>query len=111
LRHTAVSLDAVVRFMPRRRVQPFVSLGGGMLALDVAGDAPAPLLNSSTRTLSGLVEASAGIWLQPLRGIGLALEGQLMNAWSKTIVRITNEEAAEVAAPLLLMSAGLMVEF
>ena len=110
-RHTAVSLDAVMRFMPRRRVQPFVSLGGGMLALDVAGDAPDPLLNSSTRTLSGLIEASAGIWLQPLRGIGLALEGQLMNAWSKTVVRITNQEAAEVAAPLLLVSAGLMVEF
>jgi hypothetical protein len=111
LRHTAVSLDVVVRFLPRRRVQPFVSLGGGMLALDVAGDAPDPFLNSSTRTLSGLVEASGGIWLQPIRGIGLVLEGQLMNAWSKTVVRISNQEAAEVAAPLLLVSAGLMVEF
>lgn len=111
LRHTAAALDAVVRFMPRRRVQPFVSLGGGILALDVAGDAPAPYLNSSKRTLSGLLNASGGLWLQPVTGIGLSLEGQLMDAWSKTVVRIKGENAAEVAAPLLLMSAGLMAEF
>jgi hypothetical protein len=111
LRHTAVALDAVVRFMPRRRVQPFVSLGGGLLALDVAGEAPEPYRNDSERTLSGLLNASGGLWLQPVSGFGLALEGQLMDAWSKTIVRIAGKDAAEVAAPLLLVSAGLMVEF
>ncbi len=111
LRHTAVGLDAVVRFLPRRRVQPFVSLGGGVLALDVAGDAPDPYRNSSKRTLSGLVNASGGLWLQPLAGVGLSVEGQLMDAWSKTIVRIAGQDAAEVAAPLLLVSAGLMAEF
>jgi hypothetical protein len=111
LRHTAVTLDGVVRFMPRRRVQPFVSLGGGLLALDVAGDAPEPYRNDSGRTLSGLVNASGGLWLQPVAGFGLAIEGQLMDAWSKTIVRIAGEDAAEVAAPLLLVSAGLMAEF
>ncbi len=111
LRHTAVGLDAVVRFMPRRRVQPFVSLGGGLLALDVAGDAPDPYRNSAKRTLSGLVTASGGLWLQPLTGVGLSLESQLMDAWSKTVVRIAGEDAAEVAAPLLLVSAGLMAEF
>jgi hypothetical protein len=35
----------------------------------------------------------------------------LMDAWAKTVVRITGEDAAEVAAPLLLLSGGLMVEF
>jgi hypothetical protein len=34
-----------------------------------------------------------------------------MDAWSKTIVRISGEDAAEVAAPLLLLSGGLMAEF
>jgi hypothetical protein len=111
VRHTAVSLDAVMRFLPKRRVQPFVSLGGGALVLDVAGDAPDPFRNSSARTFSGLVTASGGLWLQPIRGLGLVLEGQLMDAWAKTVVRITGEDAAEVAAPLLLLSGGLMVEF
>jgi hypothetical protein len=111
LRHTAAELDLVMRFVPQRRIQPFVSLGVGLLALDVAGDAPDPYRNDSARTLSGLVNASGGVWLQPIRGFGLALEGQLMDAWSKTVVRIANEDAAEVAAPLLLLSAGLMVEF
>jgi len=111
LRHTAVGFDVVMRFLPHRRIQPFVSLGGGLLALDVAGDAPEPYRNDSARTLSGLVNASGGIWLQPVRGFGLVLEGQLMDAWSKTVVRIADEDAAEVAAPLLLLSAGLMVEF
>jgi hypothetical protein len=111
LRHTAVELDAVVRFLPKRRAQPFVSLGGGFLAVDVAGTAPEPYRNTSERTLSGLVSASGGLWLQPVKGFGLALEGQLIDAWSKTVVRIAGEDAAEVAAPLLLISAGLMVEF
>lgn len=111
IRHTAVSVDAVMRFLPKRRVQPFVSLGGGALVLDVAGDAPDPFRNSSARTISGMVSASGGLWLQPLRGIGLVLEGQLLDAWSKTVVRIVGEDAAEVAAPLLLLSAGLMAEF
>jgi hypothetical protein len=111
LRHTAVGLDAVVRFLPRRRFQPFVSLGGGFLAVDVAGTAPEPYRNTSKRTVSGLVSASGGLWLQPVKGFGLALEGQLLDAWSKTVVRIAGQDAAEVAAPLLLLSAGLMVEF
>jgi hypothetical protein len=111
LRHTAATLDAVVRFLPRRRVQPFVSLGGGLLALDVAGDARDPYRNESARTLSGLLNASGGIWLQPVSGVGLALEGQLLDAWSKTVVRIAGRDAAEVAAPLLLLSGGLMAEF
>ncbi len=111
LRHTAVELDGVVRFLPKRRLQPFVSLGGGFLAVDVAGTAPEPYRNTSERTLSGLVSASGGLWLQPVNGFGLALEGQLLDAWSKTIVRIAGEDAAEVAAPILLLSAGLMVEF
>lgn len=111
LRHTAVELDAVVRFLPQHRVQPFVALGGGFLAVDVTGTAPEPFRNTSERTLSGLVSAGGGLWLQPVRGIGLALEGQLLDAWSKTVVRVAGEDAAEVAAPLLLLSAGLMVEF
>jgi hypothetical protein len=110
LRHTIVGLDVVARFLPNQRAQPFVSLGAGLLALDVAGDAPDPYRNASSRTLSGLVNASGGLWLQPLPGFGLVLEGQLIDAWSKTVVRIAGEDAAEVAAPLLLVSAGLMVE-
>lgn len=111
LRHTALGLDAVMRFLPKAQVQPWLSLGGGALVLDVAGTAPEPYRNESARTVSGMVSASAGVWLQPVRGFGLALEAQLMNAWSKTVVRIAGEDAAEVAAPLLLLSGGAMVEF
>jgi hypothetical protein len=100
-----------MRFLPKRSVQPFVSLGGGMLALDVAGEAPEPYRNDSARTLSGLVTASGGVWLKPTSSVGLVLEAQLMSAWSKTVVRIAGEDAAEVAAPLLLLSGGLMAEF
>jgi hypothetical protein len=111
VRHTAANLDAVMRFLPKMAVQPWLSLGAGFLALDVAGVAPDPYRNHATRTLSGLVAASAGLWLRPLPNFGLALEGQLMNAWSKTVVRIAGEDAGEVAAPLLLLSSGAMVEF
>jgi hypothetical protein len=111
LRHTAVALDVVMRFLPQRRLQPFVSLGAGFLALDVAGAAPDPYRNASARTFSGLVNASGGVWLKPLSNLGLVLEAQLLQAWSKTVVRIAGEDAAEVAAPLLVLSGGLMAEF
>jgi hypothetical protein len=111
LRHTAVGLDAVMRFLPQSRLQPWLSLGGGALALDVAGTAPEPYRNAAERTVSGLVSAGAGLWLQPVSGVGIALEAQLMNAWSKTVVRIAGEDAAEVAAPLMLLSCGAMAEF
>jgi hypothetical protein len=111
VRHTAIGFDAIVRFFPRQRVQPFVSLGTGVLVLDVVGAAPDPYRNSSFRTLSGLINAGGGLWLEPLAGFGVVLEGQLMNASSKTVVRIAGEDAAEVAAPLLLLSGGLMAEF
>lgn len=111
LRHTIVGLDAVARFLPHLRVQPFVSLGVGLLVLDVVGDAPEPYRNESSRTRTGLLSTSAGLWLRPLPGFGVTLEGQLMGAWSKTLVRIASEDAGQVAAPLLLLSGGLMLEF
>jgi hypothetical protein len=111
LRHTIFGLDAVARFFPKGPVQPFVALGAGLLVLDVVGDAPEPYRNSASRTRSGLVNAGGGVWLQPLPGFGVTLEGQVLGAWSKTVVRIVSEDAGEVAAPLLLLSGGLMVQF
>jgi hypothetical protein len=111
VRHSAATLDMVMRFLPRRGVQPFVSLGGGVLALDVAGEASPPYSNEAARTVSGLVATSCGVWLKPMRSFGLVLEAQLLSAWSKTVVRIAGEEASDVAAPLALGSAGLMLEF
>jgi hypothetical protein len=111
LRHTLVGLDTVARFLPRGRVQPFVSLGAGLLLLDISGDAPDPYLNSSSRTRSAVLDAGGGVWLQPLPGFGFTLEGQVLGALSKTVVRIVNEDAAEVGAPLLLLSGGLMLVF
>lgn len=111
LRYTIVGLDAVARFWPRGQVQPFVALGAGLMVLDVVGDAPEPYRNTLSRTRTGLVNASAGLWLQPLAGFGMTLEGQVLGAWSKTVVRIVSEDATEVAAPLLLLSGGLMMQF
>ena len=34
-----------------------------------------------------------------------------MTAWSKTVVRIHEEEAAEAGAPMLLLSAGMIAVF
>lgn len=111
LRHTIVGLDAVARFWPKGRVQPFVALGAGLLVLDIMGDAPEPYRNSTLRTRSGLVDASAGVWLQPLENFGVSFEGQVLGPWSKTVVRIVSEDAGEVTAPLLLLSGGLMMQF
>jgi len=111
VRHSIIGFDAVARFLPRGVAQPFLSFGSGLLILDVMGDATDPARNASDHVTSGLVSIGGGLWLEPFEGFGIVLEGQLMSAWSKTVLRIAAENAAEIGAPLLLLSSGLVAEF
>jgi hypothetical protein len=105
------SLDLVVRFVPTSVVQPLLSLGSGAYAVDVQGDAPREYGRHGERTWSGISSVGAGIWAEPFSGVACVAEGQLMAAWSKTIVRLREEEVAEAGAPMLLLSAGVMAVF
>jgi len=105
------SLDLVVRFVPTSAVQPLLSLGSGAYAVDIQGDAPRQYPRHGERTWSGMTSVGAGLWAEPFSGIACVVEGQLMAAWSKTIVRIQNDEVAEAGAPMVLLSAGVMAVF
>jgi hypothetical protein len=105
------NLDVVARFVPTSPVQPLLSLGGGAYAVDVQGEAPQEYSRHGERTWSGMMSAGAGLWVGPLSGLACVLEGQVMSAWSKTVVRIHEDEAAEAGAPMLLLSGGVMAVF
>ena len=53
----------------------------------------------------------AGLWLEPFPGASCSLEGNLMAAWSKTVVRVNEEDIAEVGAPMGLLSLTLGAVF
>jgi hypothetical protein len=105
------TLDAVVKLWPQAIFQPMFTFGGGVYTVDVDGEANAPYVNHAERTWSGLANAGLGLWIEPATGIACVLEAQLLTAWSKTIVRLGDQEAAELGVPMGFFSAGLLGVF
>lgn len=105
------NLDVVVRFAPTLPVQPMLSLGSGAYVVDVQGEAPVEYSRTGRRTWSGMTSVGTGLWLSPFEGVACVFEGQLMAAWSKTVVRLHREEVAQAGAPMVLLSAGAMAVF
>jgi hypothetical protein len=92
-------------------VQPQLSLGNGFYTIEVTGNAVAPYTENQKRTWSGLTKVGAGLWLEPFPGGACTLEAELMAAWSKTVVRMNEEEVAEAGAPMGLLSLSLGAVF
>jgi hypothetical protein len=105
------TVDAVIRFLPSLVVQPLLSVGNGFYTVAVDGRAVAPYEPHETRTWSGLTAVGAGLWLEPFPGASLSLEANLMAAWSKTVVRVNDNDVAEAGAPMGLLSLSLGAVF
>lgn len=104
-------LEAVVRFAPRSRVQPFLAVGGGAYRVVVEGEAPAPFENHRSRTWSALNSVGAGLRFEPFSGATLVLDATLMDVWSKTIVRFGPENVVQIGVPVALFGATAGVVF
>ncbi len=105
------TVDAVIRFLPSLVVQPLLSVGNGFYTVAVDGDAVAPYEPHQSRTWSGLTSVGAGLWLEPFHGASCSLEANLMAAWSKTVVRVNEQDIAEAGAPMGLLSLSLGAVF
>lgn len=100
------TLDILVRFAPGSAVQPFLSLGGGVYALDVKGDAAAPYLNHTRRTWSGQNTVGAGLSLSPIKAVTLVLDAALMDAWSETVLQFGSQDVIHQGAPIALFGVA-----
>jgi hypothetical protein len=105
------TVDAVFRFLPNLVVQPLLSVGNGFYTVAIDGRATNPYEPHAARTWSGLTTVGAGLWVEPFPGASCSLEGNLMAAWSKTVVRVNEREVAEAGAPMGLLSVNLGAVF
>lgn len=92
------------RFAPRASVQPMLTVSSGVYRAEWSGQADAPRVGNEGRTWSGVSGGGAGVWIQPTGGFALSVQGEVLSAWSKTVVRFQGEEAASAGSPMLLVS-------
>ncbi|HVY38280.1 MAG TPA: hypothetical protein VHM31_10095 [Polyangia bacterium] len=104
-------LEIVREFRARARVRPFVSAGAGALRARVVGTGVGPYVGRAATSWSGLVTAGGGMSVRLLPHVALAVDAQIMVACPYTAVRLPSVEAANVAWPALLLSAGLRAGF
>jgi hypothetical protein len=111
MRQTLATFAVTARIAPTSRVQPLLTVNSGAYRMAWAGRAEAPLTANAGRTWSGVSGAGAGVWLQPTGGFALTLQGEVLSAWSKTVVRFEREPAASAGSPMALVSASLVGVF
>jgi len=105
LRQGLATFSVAARFAPTSAVQPLIFGSTGAYRAAWAGSAEAPRIANSGRTWSGISGGGAGVWLQPTGGFALSLQGEVLSAWSKTVVRFEGESAASAGSPMVLVSA------
>jgi hypothetical protein len=106
VKQTLGTLSIAARFLPEQVVQPFVSVSSGIYGVRVDGLA-ANGVSRAGDTWSAVSGGGAGLLLQPTEGIAFVLSGELLAAWSRTIVNIAEQRVASVGAPVLLLTAGV----
>jgi hypothetical protein len=100
------TIDVAVRFDRGALLQPVLVASAGAYTVNVEGHPTGTDIGHEERTWSVYTSGGAGVWLQPTAGFALELEGQLGRAWKKTVVRMNGIEAADVGAPLVVLSAS-----
>jgi hypothetical protein len=100
--------QGLVRVAPLSRVELALSLGGGVYSVGVEGDADAPDTAREERTWSPAASVGLGAWIETSDSLIVALEGQGVSAWSKTVVRIKGEDVASFGFPAGIFSASLI---
>lgn len=101
--------EAVVRFRRGRRLEPVVSLGGGILYLSAEGHETAPYIGGSAYRISAAADAGVGLRM-PLRPrrIELGVEFHALVAEPYPVVRFFQSEIARAGRPSLLASVTLL---
>jgi hypothetical protein len=111
LRQGVGTLTIAARFVPTFFVQPMVTASTGAYRVAWAGSATAPRVADAGRTWSGVSGGGAGLWIQPTGGFAATLQGEVLAAWSRTVLRFGGEPVASAGSPMLLVSAAAVGVF
>ena len=111
MRQTVASVDLAYTFLaPHARVRPLLSLGGGVFALQVAGDANPGFTSQRGQSASGLVSASAGIEVRIASGIRMLADTTVIALLPPQTVSALGEPLARLGRPAFLPSIGLVAD-
>lgn len=111
MRQSLATFGVTARFAPTSAVQPMLSVSSGAYRMAWAGSAEPPFTANDGHTWSGVSGAGAGVWLEPTGGFALTLQGEVLAAWARTVVRLEGERAASAGSPMALVSATLVGVF
>lgn len=106
VKQTLGSLSVMARLAKDQVLQPFLSVSSGIYGVRVDGLA-ASGQSRAADTWSAVSGGGGGLMVQPVDGIALVLSGELLAAWSRTIVNIAERRIASAGDPLLFLTAGV----
>lgn len=84
------------------------SLGGGVYSVGVKGEAELPEVARDQRTWSAAAIFGIGLWIKTNDALIVAFEAQGVSPWSKTVIRIRDEDVASFGFPAGIFSASLV---
>jgi hypothetical protein len=106
--HQVGLLELVLRFRSGKGIQPFLSLGGGVLHVTVTGTPTSKIYDPSNDTsYSGTANAGAGLRFPIQRRFEVAIEVQAEVAGPYPTVSIAKQEVAHEGVPTLVGSLTL----
>ena len=109
-----MTLEVEHFFRSRRRVQPFVTVGGGWQEIRVHGTSVMPTLGAAHdgHAFAGLIAAGGGVALSFATGLFVVLEVQGTLYWPEVTVQVGQAtSAARFGGQGLLAHGGILARF
>jgi len=106
VKQTLATFGVSARFLPSQVAQPFLVASSGAYGVRVDG-LGADGVGRSADTWSALSGGGGGLFLQPSRGVAIVLSGEMLAAWSHTIVNVAGQRAASAGASVLFLTVGV----
>jgi hypothetical protein len=105
-------LEALVAFRRDARLQPFLSLGGGLHHVRVSGTGASPIFPDGQGTsLGAALDAGAGLALRLGNRAALVLEAHAVGTLPATEIGVADQRAARVGPFTAVGAAGLSTSF
>jgi hypothetical protein len=105
-------LEALLAFRREARVQPFLSLGGGLHHVRVSGTGGSPLFpGTQGASLGAALDAGAGLAVRLGNRAGLVLEAHALGTLPATDIGVADQRAARVGPFTAVGALGLVTSF
>ncbi len=98
-------------FRAGTRVQPILSVGGGVYRARVTGVGAPNYDGSQSNTWSALAVAGAGVVVPVVSRVAVVADAQVGITWPDNLIRLNFVDAGRLGRPSLLASAGVLATF